>query len=95
MGFLSVFKKVGGVLRGFGGVSAVVPLIVSAVERFLPEAKGPEKLEQVVTIAKLLFPEVFKDLDEDALAELLVGIEQVVSGSVKIYHAIGVFRHKN
>lgn len=97
MGFLFDFlKTIGSTVGklGGGGVAAFVPLIVTAVEKIFPDAPGPDKLNQVLTIVRLLFPEFFKDLPQETVKEFTDGLIEVVSGAVKVFHAVGVFRHK-
>ena len=96
MGFLSIFKTIGGLVGklGGGGITAIVPALVTVVEKVFPDAPGPDKLHQVITIVRLLFPNFFKDVPQETVDEFLDGIVDVVGGSVKVFHAIGVFRHK-
>ena len=96
MGFFDIFKKVGSTIGklGVGGVTAVVPLLVAVVEKIFPGAKGTDKLSQVMSIVHLLFPDFFKDLPQETVDDFTSGLGEVVAGSVKVYHAIGVFRHK-
>ena len=97
MGFLDIFAKIGSVFSnvGVGGITAIIPLLVAAVEKIFPGAKGTDKLSQVLSIVRLLFPDFFKDLPQETVDEFLDGLIEVVSGSVKLYHAIGVFTHKD
>jgi len=92
MGILGVL---GGIAGALGSVTQFLPIIIAGIEKLFPNSQGDEKLEQAVTIIRLLFPQYFKDMEPELLAEFLEGITDAISGIVKMYNAVGVFKHKD
>lgn len=85
-----------GILSVLGSLSVItkfIPIIVAGVEKLFPKSDGGTKFKEVLSIIRLIFPQYFDDLEPELLAEFIEGITQIISGSVKVYHAVGVFKH--
>jgi hypothetical protein len=84
-----------GVLSILGSLSVItkfIPIVVAGVEKLFPNSKGSEKLPEVISILRLIFPQYFKDLPPELLNQFLEGLTETISGTVKIYNAVGVFK---
>jgi len=81
-----------GILGSLSVITKFIPIVVAGVEALFPSSKGPEKLEQAVSILKLVAPQIFEDLEPEVEAEFIEGVVDIISGIVKVYNTIGVFK---
>jgi len=85
MGILSI-------LGSIGAITKFIPIIVAGVEKLFPTSKGPDKLKEAISILRLIFPQYFDDLEPELLDQFVEGITEIISGTVKVYHGIGIFQ---
>jgi hypothetical protein len=75
-------------------IFAVAPIVVAGVEKVFGSLGGVAKATRAIELIKVFVPFLSEDEDEKAVDELSEGLAEIISGIVKVYHAYGVFKHK-
>ena len=68
---------------------------IGATVRSRPEGEGPWGLSHAQGEKFFAVKWIFEDLSPELLGQFIDGVTEIISGTVKVYNAVGVFKHKD